>query len=173
MAMAVHGIWNEEKKQFVSPAEAWGYRFEHTMDNLVAFDPKGLAEWVEENSWDGLDMDRFVAENVELDYETGQFYLDPEADPTGGDYEKKGVEIEDLWVSAEDSMWTEDDSMSVLHNEILKRITNDGRSFEWGDEEVDGWSWTSGDLTPAELGVARAVRVFVNGIDDGGYLYQA
>lgn len=170
--MAVHGIWSNEQGKFVSPAEHYGYEFEHSMDNLVAFSPEGLEEWTKENSRDGFDMDRFVAENIELDYETGQYHLNPDADLWGDDYATE-VEIEEVEVSPDDSMLDGDDALSALHNAVLSRITPDGRDFEWGDEEIEGWAWTSGDLAPSELGATRAVRIVINGVDGGGYLYQA
>lgn len=69
--------YNDGTGNYVSAAEHFGYRFEHTTYNLIG-GPYGLADFAEENC---ADVDRMISDGViELDYETGDYYIDSEAD---------------------------------------------------------------------------------------------
>lgn len=79
--MAITGIWDDEKQAYVTPAEKFGYRFEHRLENQVARTDEELKQWTLDELWDEVDVDRFIDEALEWDHLEGGWYLDPEAEP--------------------------------------------------------------------------------------------
>lgn len=76
--MAITGVWREEKQTYVSPAEAWGYRAEHTTRNQFDGDLENVtgAAWYHDH---GLILDSIT----ELDYDDGnRYFIDGPDDDT-------------------------------------------------------------------------------------------
>ena len=166
--MAITGVWNDEKQAYVSPAEAWGYKFDHTTDNIIAWNADGLDEWAKETAWEGFDIDKFIADHVELDYDRGTWHIDPDADPWDPAYEQ--VVMEELELSMLDGPITPEDcdgdtQWCDLVNALVEHEDNWGFCDELGNWLVMSESMDLEDVPDA----VRAVRPVLNGYEAGGW----
>lgn len=89
---------------------------------------------------------------------------------------EQGIEFEEMAVSLVDGHTTVeecagDEAWAALYNAVIDHMASADDMWDIC-EERDGWAYASDDVTPEWMDATRAVRIFVDGIDQGGFFYQ-
>lgn len=127
--------WNGET--FVTAAEHFGYKFEHSWENWMG-DGDAVDEFLSEYE-DIYDVDSILANHIELDYENGSYYLDPDLDPD--DY---SLDSDDTPMTVIDHL-IDDGTTSDEVDEVLRQMRERFDEMMKGEDGYQLLFWSDRD----------------------------